>query len=87
MKGLTGYCTHESLERSRAGDQRSPLDLRKVRDSTGASGKETSLPGRDGGLRDCKQECCCDGGMVQLHGPLLLRNFGLAVKRESQAEP
>lgn len=26
-------------------------------------------------------------GMVQLHGPLLLRNFGLAVKRESQAEP
>ena len=87
LKGLTGYCTHESLERSRAGDQRSPLDLRKVRDSTGASGKETSLPGRDGGLRDCKQECCCDGGMVQLHGPLLLRNFGLAVKRESQAEP
>lgn len=45
LKGLTGYYTHESLERSRAGDHRSPLDLRKVRDSTGASGKETSLPG------------------------------------------
>ena len=87
VEGADRLCTHESLERSRAGDQRSPLDLRKVRDSTGASGKETSLPGRDGGLRDCKQECCCDGGMVQLHGPLLLRNFGLAVKRESQAEP
>ena len=35
LKGLTGYCTHERMERSRAGDHRSALDLRKVSERQG----------------------------------------------------
>lgn len=55
LKGLTGYCTRESLERSRAGGHRSALDLRKVseRQHRGiGKRRETSLLGRDGGLSE-----------------------------------
>lgn len=87
LKGLTGYCTHERMERSRAGDHRSALDLRKVSERQGHQGRRLHCREETGvSERGCKQECCCYGGMVRLHGPLFLRNLVLAVKRESQAE-
>lgn len=61
-----------------------------MRDSTGAlerGGRPHCWEETGVSVRGCKQECSCDGGVVRLNGPLLLRNFGLAVKRESQAEP
>ena len=49
LKGLTGYSTHESLERSRAGGLRSALGLRKV------SERQHRASGRGGRLH-CWEE-------------------------------
>lgn len=38
-------------------------------------------------MRVPKQERCCDGSTAGLHGPAFLRNSGLAVRGDSQAEP
>lgn len=49
LKGLTGYCPHESLERSRAGGLRSAPGLRKV------SSRQHRASGRGGRLH-CWEE-------------------------------